>query len=190
MARIPGGITRTAAAVALAVALGAGAARIISADTSWLQWGGARRNFMVDATGLADSWPSGGPKQLWRRTLGEGHSAIVVDGDRLYTMHRPGGLLTMVRRSQQETIAAMNASDGKTVWEHTYDNATDGLNLSEGAGPHSTPLIIGNLLYTVSSRTQLFALDKNTGKVVWSHDLVKEYSAPQDGRGYSASPIA
>jgi hypothetical protein len=29
---------------------------------SWLQWGGAGRNFMPDATGLAASWPAGGPK--------------------------------------------------------------------------------------------------------------------------------
>jgi outer membrane protein assembly factor BamB len=190
MARIRARVTRKAIAVGLTVFLSGGAVRILSANSSWLQWGGPRRNFMVDASGLADTWPSGGPKQLWHRSLGEGHSSIVVDGARLYTMHRPGGLLTMVRRSQQETIAALDASTGAAVWEHTYDSPTAGLNLSEGAGPHSTPLIVGNLLFAMSSRTQIFALEKNAGKVVWSHDLVKEYSAQQDGRGYSASPIA
>ena len=180
----------SAKAVLVIVAVSLAAIQLRAADTSWLQWGGPRRNFMVDATGLADKWPADGPKRLWSRSLGEGHSAVVVEGNRLYTMHRPGGLLTMVRRSQQETIAALDASNGTTVWEYTYTSATGDLDLSEGAGPHSTPLIVGNLLFTVSSRSEIFALDKTTGKLVWSHDMVKEFAAQQDDRGYSASPIA
>ena len=59
----------------------------------------------------------------------------------------------------------------------------------DGAGPHSTPLIIGNVLYAMSSLKQLFAIDKSSGKLIWSHDLIKEFGAPPPGRGYSASPI-
>ena len=180
----------SAKAVVVIAAVSLAAIQLRAADTSWLQWGGPRRNFTVDATGLADKWPAGGPKRLWSRSLGEGHSAVVVEGSRLYTMHRPGGLMTMVRRAQQETIAALDAANGTTVWEYTYASATGDLDLSEGAGPHSTPLIVGNLLFAVSSRSEIFALDKTTGKLVWSHDMVKEFAAPQDDRGYSASPIA
>jgi glucose dehydrogenase len=85
-------------------------------------------------------------------------------------------------------VTAIDASNGKTILEHTYDSATGGLNLSEGAGPHSTPLIIGDRLFTMGSRLEMFALDKNTGKVLWQHDLVKEIDgvvvpSPQDGVG-------
>jgi outer membrane protein assembly factor BamB len=156
----------------------------------WLQWGGPGRNFMVDATGLAASWPEGGPRKLWERTIGEGHSAIVVEGSRLYTMYRPAGLLTAVRRSRQETIGAIDAATGKPIWEYTYDAPVDGLDLSEGAGPHSTPLIVGSHVYAMSSRAQIFALDKSSGKLVWSHDLLAEFKAPLDDRGYSPSPLA
>lgn len=157
---------------------------------AWLQWGGPRRNFMVETSGLASSWPDGGPRRLWQRSLGEGHSAVIVEGGRLYTMYRPAGLLSYVRRSQQETIAAMDAATGATIWEYTYDSPTGGLNLSEGAGPHSTPLIVGDRLFAAGSRTQLFALEKGSGKVLWSHDLVREFGARQDDRGYAPSPIA
>jgi glucose dehydrogenase len=34
------------------------------------------------------------------------------------------------------------------------------VNFSEGAGPHSTPLIVGNTLYAASSFKQLIAIDK------------------------------
>lgn len=159
-------------------------------DTSWLQWGGPRRNFTVETTGLAASWPASGPKKLWERALGEGHSSILAEGGRLYTMYRPLGPLSMIRRSQQEIVAAIDASNGRTVWEHSYDAPTSGLDLSQGSGPHSTPLIVGDRLFVVSSRLEIIALDKQTGTRRWIHDLPKELGAPLDGRGYSSSPLA
>jgi outer membrane protein assembly factor BamB len=159
-------------------------------DTSWLQWGGARRNFTAETPSLPSKWPAAGPRKLWERALGEGHSAILVEGGRLYTMYRPLGLLSMVRRSQQEIVTAIDASTGRTIWEHPYDAPTSDLNLSEGAGPHATPLVVGDRLFAMSSRVQIVALDKQTGKRLWSHDLVKEVGATLDDRGYSSSPIA
>jgi outer membrane protein assembly factor BamB len=154
----------------------------------WLQWGGAGRNFMPEASGLASSWPAGGPARLWTRPLGEGHSAILAEGGRIYTMYRPiapgGG-----RRGQEETVAALDAATGKTVWEHTYPSPTDGLDFSQGAGPHATPLIAGNRIYAMSTRKELLALDKATGKRLWSHDFMREYGSPSPSRGYACSPL-
>ena len=160
-----------------------------SPNSSWMQWGGPDRTFVVESPALASAWPASGPRKLWERALGEGHSSVIVEGSRLYTMYRPVGMLSMIRRSQQETIAAFDAATGKTIWEYTFDAPTAGLDLQYGAGPHSTPLIIGNRLYAVSSLKQIFAVDKNSGRVVWSHDLMKEFGAPLPGRGYASSPI-
>lgn len=159
-------------------------------DTSWPQWGGPRRNFVIETTGLASKWPASGPAKLWQRELGEGHSSIVADGGRLYTMYRPLGMLSMIRRSQQEIVTALDASTGRTIWEYAIDSPTAGLNLSEGAGPHSTPLIVGKRLFVMSSRVEIAALDTQTGKRLWYHDLTKDVGAPLADRGYSSSPIA
>jgi outer membrane protein assembly factor BamB len=156
----------------------------------WPQWGGPNRNFTVDAKGLASSWPQGGPKKRWSRALGEGHSSILVDGGRLYTQYRPLGLMAAVHRSQEEVVVALDAASGQTIWEFTYPASTTGVDFSEGAGPHATPLIMGNHLYAASSRKEIFALDKTTGQRLWSHDLIKEYGATPPGRGYSCSPLA
>jgi len=160
-----------------------------AAGSDWMQWGGPTRDFMSQSKGLASSWPSGGPKKLWSRALGEGHSSILVEGNRLYTMYRPAGA-TDGRRGQEEVVAALDAVTGKTFWEFKYPAPTSGVDFSQGAGPHSTPLIVGDRLYTTSSRRELFALDKATGKLLWSHDFIKEYHAPEPGRGYSCSPLA
>src|SRR6185503_16151686 len=143
--------------------------------------GGLQRNFMVEAKGLAEAWPASGPKRLWSRDLGDGHSSIVVDQGRLYTMYS---------RGEQEFVIALDAASGKTLWEHGYAAPTTGLKLENGNGPHSTPLVVGNLLFTVGVVGKLHALDKQTGKVVWSHDLYQEYGGTRMGRGYSCSPMA
>jgi hypothetical protein len=58
----------------------------------WLQAGGPDRDFIIrNSPKLADSWPAGGPPALWSRPLGAGHSAILVEDGRLYTMYRPLG---------------------------------------------------------------------------------------------------
>ena len=179
-----------AAAIA-AVMLPAPVAPRGAAAADWLQWGGAGRNFMPEAAGLASSWPPGGPKRLWTRPLGEGHSAILAEGDRIYTMSRPlqrSGERRGQDRGQEEAVLALDAASGKTAWEFTYPAPTSGLDFSQGAGPHATPLISGNRIYATSTRKELFALDKATGKAVWSHDFMKEYGAPPPGRGYACSP--
>ncbi len=168
---------------------GASSDRVIAAAFDWTQWGGPNRNFMIDARGLATTWPSGGPTKLWTRALGEGHSSILVEGTRLYTMYRPAGSSLPAGRSQDEVVVALDAATGKTIWEFKYPSSTTGVDFSQGAGPHATPLIVGNRLYATSSRRELFALDKASGKVLWSHDFIKEYGAPPPGRGYSCSPL-
>jgi outer membrane protein assembly factor BamB len=186
-------MTRTRVAAAFVVALAAAQdprPALTAANADWTQWGGPHRNFTSDATGLATSWPSSGPRKLWSRALGEGHSSILVEAGRLYTMYRPAGLISYVRRSQEETVAALDASTGKTLWEYRYAAPTDGLDFSQGAGPHATPLIAGNRLFATSTRRELFAIDKATGKMLWSHDFIKEYGAPTPDRGYTCSPIA
>ena len=177
-------------AIVGAVGEAAGVRLTAANGTDWTQWGGPHRNFISDATGLASSWPPGGPKNLWTRALGEGHSSILAEGPRVYTMYRPAGLFSSVRRGQEEVVIALDASSGKTVWEFKYPATTDGVDFSQGAGPHSTPLIAGTRIFAASSKRELFAIDKATGKLLWAHDFVKEYQAPTGDRGYSCSPLA
>ena len=177
-----------AALIALALVESSGTVRGQSAAASWLQWGGQTRDFMSDSKGLASSWPAGGPKKLWSRTLGDGHSSIVAENGRLYTLYR---LITKSAQgtTHEEAVAAFDATSGKTLWEFKYPAPVAGIDFTQGYGPHSTPLIVGNRIYATSSRSEVFALDKATGKRLWSHDMVKEFRAVPTGRGYTCSPI-
>ena len=173
---------------AVAPAQTPGPARPAATAAAWLQWGGPSRNFVLDAQPLATSWPAGGPRRLWTRTLGEGHSSLLAEGDRLFTMYRLPGQGRA--RGEREAVVSLDAASGKTIWEMAYPAPVAGLDFEYGAGPHATPLIVGTRLFAASTLKEIFALDKTTGRRLWSHDLIKEYNAPRPGRGYTCSPVA
>jgi outer membrane protein assembly factor BamB len=161
----------------------------------WRQWGGPDRNFMVAASGLADAWPEGGPPVVWSRPLGTGHSAIVASDGRLFTMYRRGnGREKGGPFDAEEAVVALDRETGKTLWEHKYPSKLEDFNF--GAGPHSTPLVVGERLFTIGTNKQMFAFDVATGDVLWSHDLVEEFGSPSllirpvVKAGYGCSPIA
>ena len=153
------------------------------APTSWPRWGGPSQDFRAPAEGLAASWPEDGPEKLWSRALGEGYSAILFEDSRLYTMYRA---------NDKEAVVCLDARTGETVWEYTYEHGPSPEHVrSYGAGPPSTPLIAGDLLFTVGVSGRMHALTKGDGKVIWSRELWgREFGASPRGHGYSSSPAA
>lgn len=156
---------------------------------AWLQWGGPDRNFSSHATGLANRWPKDGPPKLWERPLGDGFSAIVCDGDALYTLYS-------LRQKEdpfkgEEVCVALSAKDGRTLWEYKYDAPwPKDLQMEFGPGPHSTPIIVGDRLFAVGCTAKLHCLDRKTGTLIWSRDLLAEFKAALNMRGYGSSPLA
>ena len=150
-------------------------------SATWPQWGGPHRNFVTDAA-VAASWPSGGPAQLWRRPLGDGFSAIVSDGQTLYTLYRSGN---------DDVVVALDATTGKTAWETRYEAPFDET-CSErlGPAPRSAPLIAGDRLVTVSAGGMMQSFDRASGQKQWSVALIPASSAAAKPCGYSTSPVA
>jgi len=169
--------------VGLLIALLGGATGIAqSGSPAWPHWGGPSRNFTVTGAGLAAVWPASGPRKIWSRALGEGYSAIVAKGDRLYTMYRQGS---------REIVVAIAADTGRTVWEHAYDAPfRSDMNLDNGGGPHTTPAIAGDVIFTAGALGSLRALDLATGRLIWKHELWTEMAGTFVDTGYSTSPLA
>src|SRR5215469_7264965 len=96
----------------------------------WPQFGGPHGDFKSDTTGLANSWPASGPRKLWSRPLGDGYSAVSVDGSTVYTMYRTGN---------DEVVLAADAGTGRTLWEYRYEaRIRPGMGMENGPGPHAT----------------------------------------------------
>lgn len=154
-----------------------------SEPVAWLQYGGPQQDFRAPSGGLATDWPEGGPERIWSRPLGAGYSAILAEGDRLYTMYRVGDM---------ETVVCLDAATGDTVWERSYEHPPHPRHQhGYGAGPNSTPLIDGDLIFTVGVAGRMHALRKEDGGILWSREL---WGEGLDGNllshGYSSSPVA
>lgn len=165
---------------------------IAQAD-DWSQWGGPSRDFKVDCKNLAKKWPKDGPKKLWEIELGDGYSAVSCDGDTLYTMYTARKQLEEKKWEMdgKEVVVALDRKTGKKLWEYKYDaNWEKDMQTDFGLGPHSTPLIVGDRVFTVGCLCMLNCLNKETGDLVWSKDLRKEFEAGTLAFGYSASPLA
>jgi outer membrane protein assembly factor BamB len=154
----------------------------ISPGVAWTQWGGPHRNFQTEAAGLKDQWPAAGPKVIWKRPLGEGYSSPAVEDGTLYTLFG---------KPREEVVTACDAATGTTLWEHATpmtfqsDAAQD-----MGNGPYSTPLIVGDRLFATGVGGRLQAIDKKSGKLIWTQQLWTEHHGTRVMYGYASSPIA
>lgn len=156
------------------------------AAAQWTQWGGPDRNFRAPAAALANQWPEEGPPILWRRALGHGDSAIVVDGESLYTHYRRDG---------REVVVALDRASGQTRWEHEYAAPLwEGMRFNQGEGPRATPIVAGDRVCATGVGALLTCLNAQTGAVLWTRDLWEHYDVdpstygPAD-RGFGASPL-
>jgi len=173
--------------VLLAAALTPGALPAEAADGDWPQWGGGSRDFQAAPVTLASAWSEGGPKELWRRELGDGNSGIAVVGDRLFTMYREDGA---------EAVVALDRATGNTVWETRWQARPvwETFFAQFGFGPHATPLIADGRLYTAGFAGRLVCLDAATGDTLWVRELWAEtdLASREFGPlqlGYASSPL-
>jgi outer membrane protein assembly factor BamB len=95
------------------------------------------------------------------------------------------------RRQGSEVVVALDAKTGRTIWEYKYPVSWKGdMSLEFGPGPNSTPLIVGDRLYTLGSMVRLHCLDRKTGKKIWQRDLAEEHEGSTVKYGYGVSPVA
>src|ERR1700694_4235764 len=144
----------------------------------WPQWRGPHRDGVSSETGLLDSWPSGGPRLLWKsQGLGEGYSSFAVVADRLYTQGQQG---------DQEFVVAFDAKTGKQIWKTPSGRA---YRESRGHGPRGTPTVDGTHLYALAADGTLLCLEMAAGGSVWSMNIVEKFGSQVPTWGISESPL-
>lgn len=131
---------------------------------------------------MALSTADGSP--LWSTPLGPGRNqrgsncTPTVDGDLVYAISIEGDLL------------CARTDNGETVWRKNFARDFGGKMMS-GWGFSESPLVDGNLLLCTPGGPQaaMAALDKKTGRPVWTTAMPYGGSHGGDGAGYSSIVI-
>jgi outer membrane protein assembly factor BamB len=149
----------------------------VAPAADWPQWLGPQR----DASTPEKVAPWKGSLQvLWRQPVGEGNSAPVVAGGRVY-------LHTKNKDKLEEQLAAYDAVSGKPLWQTAY--ARPALNTLYGNGPRATPAIADGRIFTYGITGLLTCFDAGTGNKVWQVDTDLTFNPPHLLFGASCSPL-
>ncbi len=143
----------------------------------WPQYLGPERNGISIETGLLDRWPDGGPKEIWRVRGGVGTSGLSITGQRL---------VTMLRRDGKQTAVALNARTGEHLWQTPLAPKFDHW---EYDGVLSTPTLHNGVAYCLTRDSTLAALDLETGRQIWQHNLREQFGGKRGGYGAACSPL-
>ena len=117
---------------ALAALVASAALARPAAATDWPQLWGPTVSGAVDETGPAGAWSL---RELWRRPIGSGYSAVTISADRGYTGESD---------ATTDYAIAFDVKTGKLRWifhtipqpgEHGADTWPKGPTISGGAGP-------------------------------------------------------
>ncbi len=153
---------------------------ICSAATGadWPQFRGPRRDGRSQETGLAKTWPDGGPKLLWKVDgLGAGWAHPAVVGERIYT--------TGVIDKRHVVRCLDRTKQGKELWKADYGEAWTG----RFTGSRCTPTVRDGKVYVISSRSLVSCFDAADGEKLWSRDVVKDFNGTIRRWGNAESPL-
>lgn len=160
----------------------------------WPQWLGPRRDAIWRESGIIEKFPTNGPPVRWRAAIGAGYAGPVVAGGFVYVADRqlgqgasnPADPLGGGQSRSLERVLCLSEADGRLLWKHEYECR---YTISYPAGPRVAPMVSGGKVYTLGAEGNLFCLDADKGKVLWSRDFKKDFGIKAPVWGFAGHPL-
>lgn len=141
-----------------------------------IQWRGTDRSGVYKETGLLKVWPQAGPTLAWHFDgLGEGHSSVAIDSDKLYLTGQTDGkgyIFVFDLAGKQ-----LSKKEYGPDWSTNYN------------GPRGTITVNNGKIYLISGLGDVYCFDQNTLNVVWKKNILKEYNASNIEWGINEAPL-
>ncbi len=145
---------------------------------SWPQFRGPFRNGRSDVGGQKLELTE--PKILWQKEIGTGgYSGLSALDDLVYTLYSDG---------DYDYAVALDVSTGNKRWLYRLDKTYKGHSGSHD-GPHSTPTIAGDHVYFLSPHGALYALARQSGRLIWGKDIKTDLGGIEPFYGFATSPL-
>ena len=172
----------------------------------WTQWLGNRRDGVWRESGILEKFPEGGPKLLWKTSIGSGYSGPSISNGRVYVMDRiesgdsrtakdlhegnPPKNYNFVRKliAGKERMLCLDEKTGDVLWSHQWDCPYTTV-AAYAIGPRVTPTVDGGRVYALGAEGNFFCFDSQNGKVLWQRDFKKDYRLQIPEWGTAAHPL-
>lgn len=139
-------------------------------------WRGPTRDGIYAESGLLKQWPAGGPEILWSfEDLGQGHSSAIVDQGFVYTTGMTDG---------QGYLFKFDLA-GKLLYKKEYGPEFT----ASYYGTRGTPTIAGDKIYLLSGMGKLFCFNNETGDILWTKDLFRDFDGRNIRWGMNETPV-
>ncbi len=123
-------------------------------------------------------WPAEGLPLLWRQPVGGGYASFSV---------ARGMAFTIEQRRQNEVVAAYDLDTGREAWTDSWPAFFH--EAMGGDGPRATPTWDDGRLYALGATGEFRCFDAQTGKRLWSKNILAENQAENLTWGMAASPL-
>ncbi len=142
----------------------------------WPAFRGPHASGISPETGINKAWKQNPPKMLWKINMrDDGFAGPCVAN---------GMLIIIDHRGNDDSVRAVNLSNGKGVWQFKYSEPGG----SNYGFSRSTPAVKAGKVYIASRFGKIFCLSLSNGKKLWARDLAS-YSAGKPGWDYAWSPL-
>lgn len=133
----------------------------------WPQFRGPQRTGIApDDVQLARQWPPGGPRMLWKISVGDGYAGPVVAKGRVY-------LMDYDVEQRRDALRCLSLDDGREIWRYSYP-----VSVKRNHGmSRSVPAVADGRVVAIGPKGHVLCNDAVTGELRWTIDLVKEHGA-------------
>jgi outer membrane protein assembly factor BamB len=145
---------------------------------AWPAFRGPHGDGTYNAEPVLTNWPTAGLKVLWRQPIGGGYASFAI---------AEGLAFTIEQRRDFEVATAYEIATGREVWTNSWAAHFD--ESMGGDGPRATPAYNEGKVYVLGAEGEFRCLDSQTGKSLWSHNILTENHAEVPPWGVAASPL-
>ena len=115
---------------------------------------------------LKTKWTGNQPEIQWSAELGEGHAGAAIYEGKVFMMD-----YDEVKR--EDALRCFALEDGKELWRRSY-----GVSLKRNHGMSRTvPAVTPDYVLTIGPRCHVMCVKRETGDLVWTLDMVRQYKA-------------